>query len=547
MLLSGFSTIDNNSNASKSTPYFSPESTKDTYIGYVNNTYDLVNNTLINNNINVNTSEEQWTTSVAYDPVNSHLYVATLSNNITVINTSNNNFVKNNTLWNHVSHGITGLYYDKYNNYLYVLSTHSENMTAINTTTCEYYNITLGEGAQAIAFSADNIYVLNSNYNNISILNHTNVFVKNLTLSFSPICIAYNSYNNLLYTTDHRTGNVSAINDTSGKIVANITVGAGYGIWNIVYNSINHNIYVQAILDNSVNIGNGLCIINSSNKIAGNISLDYDTHLNSASYTVTNMVFDKKNQNIYYADSGTSNISVISTKTNTTVGVINVGLVPYGMAFNSNKNCLYVINDESDTVKYVYIPDAYEITFKETGDLDTYSCAWGVTFDGITKYSDFNTMTFIFPNGHYGYNISKISGLKASPKSNSIIVKGKDTVININFSPINYYVVTFTEHGLPKGTIWYVNLTNGQYHSSNTSIISFNEPNGTYSYNVKATGSKANASSGQITVSGANINKTVSFNGSKNTIPSIYIYIIVGAIIVVAVGSVLFFFIRKKR
>ncbi|MEM4068103.1 MAG: hypothetical protein QXV17_14725, partial [Candidatus Micrarchaeaceae archaeon] len=45
-----------------------------------------------------------------------------------------------------------------------------------------------------------------------------------------------------------------------------------------------------------------------------------------------------------------------------------------------------------------------------------------------------------------------------------------------------YYNVTFTESNLNLGTTWYVNLTNGQFFESQGNTISFQEPNGTYSY-----------------------------------------------------------------
>jgi len=46
-----------------------------------------------------------------------------------------------------------------------------------------------------------------------------------------------------------------------------------------------------------------------------------------------------------------------------------------------------------------------------------------------------------------------------------------------------YYTVTFTETGLPYGTSWSVTF-NGTTESSSTNTITFNEPNGIYSFSI---------------------------------------------------------------
>jgi len=50
------------------------------------------------------------------------------------------------------------------------------------------------------------------------------------------------------------------------------------------------------------------------------------------------------------------------------------------------------------------------------------------------------------------------------------------------------YSVMFTEADLPAGTEWWVNLTLDRSFSSTTATLSFNEPNGSYTYSVSATG-----------------------------------------------------------
>ncbi len=76
------------------------------------------------------------------------------------------------------------------------------------------------------------------------------------------------------------------------------------------------------------------------------------------------------------------------------------------------------------------------------------------------------------------------------------------------------YNVSFSESGLPSGTKWYVNLTNGQTYSSTTNTITFQEPNGTYDYTVSTVNKEYSPtpSSGSLNVSGKNVNQNVVFN-----------------------------------
>jgi hypothetical protein len=122
-----------------------------------------------------------------------------------------------------------------------------------------------------------------------------------------------------------------------------------------------------------------------------------------------------------------------------------------------------------------------------------------------------STYDFITSNlttaGIYLFYVN-ITDLKTDPAyvhSNIISVTVLSTII---------YPVTFSETGLPSGTEWFVNITNGESHSSNTSKISFLEPNGTYSYSI-STGNKSYRlqlrSSFTFTVSGLGVSQFLVF------------------------------------
>jgi hypothetical protein len=80
---------------------------------------------------------------------------------------------------------------------------------------------------------------------------------------------------------------------------------------------------------------------------------------------------------------------------------------------------------------------------------------------------------------------------------------------SINFTTFEYSI-TFTESGLTPGTWWSVTL-DGFTESSNKSV-SFQEPNGTYSYSIASIqGYNETPSSGSLTVNGRDVNQTVTF------------------------------------
>jgi hypothetical protein len=71
--------------------------------------------------------------------------------------------------------------------------------------------------------------------------------------------------------------------------------------------------------------------------------------------------------------------------------------------------------------------------------------------------------------------------------------------------------VIFSEYGIGAGTTWFVNLTNGQSFSSQTSTISFFEPNGSYTYSIASSNQKYIALGGSFLVDGSPVSVNVIF------------------------------------
>ncbi len=81
------------------------------------------------------------------------------------------------------------------------------------------------------------------------------------------------------------------------------------------------------------------------------------------------------------------------------------------------------------------------------------------------------------------------------------------------------YTVSFEQTGLPSGTIWEVTLAGSNYQYSDTNLIEFTVPNGTYSFTVGGeNGYVAFPSSGVVSVSGANVGQKIVFDPASSAV-----------------------------
>ncbi len=173
---------------------------------------------------------------------------------------------------------------------------------------------------------------------------------------------------------------------------------------------------------------------------------------------------------------------------------------------------------------------------------------WSVILNGTEKHSSTNNITFSEPSGRYSYSVKPVSGYNVMPSNGSVTVNYTNIAVEISFMQVKY-AVTFTESGLPSGTVWYINLSNGESFLASTPTITFNEPNGTYSYTITAANKTYIASPGYFTVNGEPVAKSVAF-----TIPerapsssSMELYEIIGAVMAAVVIFAAVALMRRKR
>jgi hypothetical protein len=158
----------------------------------------------------------------------------------------------------------------------------------------------------------------------------------------------------------------------------------------------------------------------------------------------------------------------------------------------------------------------YNVTFQLSNAI---SSQWTVDLSGVNQSSSSSSVTFSEPNGTYQFTIPDVvsNGVTyvASPDSGTVVVSGTNRNVSISFID-QVYSVTFGESGLSSNTEWWVNITGGPSLHSNTSEISFKEPNGFVYFTVEARGYSATPSSGTLPISGKNVSISVSFEKATN-------------------------------
>jgi hypothetical protein len=166
----------------------------------------------------------------------------------------------------------------------------------------------------------------------------------------------------------------------------------------------------------------------------------------------------------------------------------------------------FTVNGVSVSESITFSEVTYTVTFTESG-LPT-GATWNITFNGVKSSSP--SIMFNEPNGTYSYTIGIYQGYSASPYSGIVTVNGANVNVAITFTQVKYSV-TFTESGLSSGTSWSVTL-NGLTETSTNGTITFNEPNGTYSYVISGiSGYRANTYSGTINVNGNSVSNSISW------------------------------------
>ena len=443
---------------------------------------------------------------IAYDPANTFMYVTDYnSNQVSVINTTTN------SVFDTINVDVSpfGIVYDPANQYMYVSNHGSDNVFAINTSTNSVSAIIDLSGAPGrIAYDPlnSNIYVAlysSSGSGSVSIIDTKNNSVSH-SINISqgaPSGISYDSYNSEMYAVVSCYPNTlllvinSTTNSSPSYILSYLQFPNG-----IAYSPIHNNMFIAG------SYGGKGCVfaINSTTNTISNVI--YTPSVSSPNEPA----FDPANNYLYVTShSNPGTVTVIDPATQSLLESISVGSSPLGIAFDPLNSYMYVANQGSNNISLIA---PYEVSFTESG-LPAES-VWYINVSGQPSISAsaFASINLILPNGTYSYTVSTSDKTYyPSPLSGSFTVSGKQVSVPTITFALYESSVSFKESGLPSGTTWYVNLTNGFSYLSTTNTVSFDEPNGTYSYFIETTNKSYSSPGGSFTINGTSITNNVTF------------------------------------
>jgi hypothetical protein len=113
------------------------------------------------------------------------------------------------------------------------------------------------------------------------------------------------------------------------------------------------------------------------------------------------------------------------------------------------------------------------------------------------------------PDGSFSFSIESVPGYTAEPSQGELPVNGSSVLETIKFAAD--YPVTFVESGLPASTSWSISL-GGTTETANRSTLTFEEPNGNYSFTLfPVVGYSSQPSLGFLAVQGAAVSQTIDF------------------------------------
>jgi YVTN family beta-propeller protein len=198
-----------------------------------------------------------------------------------------------------------------------------------------------GTGTMAYDSGKSEIYVTAFDFGNVSALSDsTNKVVANVTLpTTTPHDLAYDSGMGEIFVAsgeplaEGETPTLTIINDSTNAMVANITSRNWWTPWGVAYDSGKGEIFMTDY-GHQPNVFGGVYLVNdSTNAVGGFIYVGNFPE---------ELVYDSGMGEIFVDNYGSSSVSVINDSTNAVVATVNLGSYPTGLAYDSGKGEIFV-------------------------------------------------------------------------------------------------------------------------------------------------------------------------------------------------------------
>jgi YVTN family beta-propeller protein len=527
--------------------------------------YDPVNDRLYVANpdqVNVsvlNASSLAWVAniSIGYQPdlfsldAQSNLIFVSNMENLTEISGTTNTAIGWKSPWPFYAQP-EGVVYDPANNTLYVALNSLNQVDAWNLTTGSVTNISVKAGPTTLALDEgrSRLYVACSARTLISVINTTsNLAINNYTVSAAPQNLVVDPATGRLWVSEPSRNEVVLLNLTGGTLLT-LTVGqypvglVELGSWSrlaiaardsgsvsvldTVYNVTANETGLPAGQNWSLTLGNatyrssGASITTelpngsfgfqvfpsrlwSPQPDQGNLSV------NGTAANLSIRFLPPPRYNVTFSESGLPNGTSWSVSVNGTTttgnGSLRVSLTNGSYSFAVGGVAGYTshpptgaleVNGSDQNVSLAFLPvPRYPVDFTE-GGLPS-GTNWSLTVNGSAYGGTATVHALSLTNGTYNFSVANASGYAARPAQGSFQVNGTGTNVTLSFDLL--YPVKFQETGLPNSTTWTVDV-NGTKLSARSSLVEFNETNGTYRYSVTPIPGFTTDWTGTVTVSG---------------------------------------------
>jgi YVTN family beta-propeller protein len=446
-------------------------------------------------------------TGLAYDSSTDRLYVANFnSNNVSIINT------KTNTVAGSVSVGSLpwGARYDRVNNEIYVTNNNltGQSTVSVISGSTVLATVPVGDGSQEMTQTPNGyVYVSNTLTSNVSVINGSTNTVQ-ATISGGgldwPVGEAYDSQNGNIYVANYASGTSGTVTVIHGTSANGTIDHLGSDPQGVTYDPVNGYVYVTNEYSGNVSVINATSDSVIASVATGGLPWGITCDLKTGEVFVANV--NTASQNQVTVISGTT---VSSTFTLATSGLGKSGAEGDNVLYNVANGDLYATVYSTGRLYVVStVQPQYTIHVDQRG-LPTGKEWWLNLTTGQAFHTVKSTISFSEPNGTYKFTVAT-TDKEYRARAGSLSVNGGNVTKRVAFSLVTFKV-TFTETGLPSGTKWWVNLTNGQDFGSNRTSIGFVEGNGTYSFSLASANGTYSASGGTFTVAGTSVTIKVHF------------------------------------
>ncbi len=439
--------------------------------------------------------------NMAYDSANGDLYIGDLlSSQLIVVNGSTNRVV------GHVPLDTTpyGIAYDPQTKDLYVDDYYTGNVSIVDPAKASIVGyLPAGTETWGIAYDADDhdLYVTNPGSDNITVLDPlTRSVVTSLNFTTPPGAIAYDPHSKVLFVGEYNTGNVSVLNAKTNALIRNSTSGSE--VYTIAVDPGTGDAFVGNYASDNVTI-------------LGPKGQELDRSV-SAGVGVFGSAYDPADGDVYVVSFYSDLVTVINSTSGMGVGGYTVGTGPVAVAADPGTGTVFVANYDSDSLTLLsptFRVSTYNVTFEASGL--TTGTPWSVRLDGVGRSSTSANLSYEEPNGSLQpYSIGEVPGFSVAPEFGTVTIAGGSIVVVVVFTPLPpEYSVTFRESGLPPGTVWSVTLGADTLFTNGTSLA-FRAANGTYAYSVALVSGSHTKDTGNLTVNGAAVKRTVKFSAT---------------------------------